>query len=75
METPPLAFHRLCTEKMMRVIHADFTLGITTLKKMRTSPAPSIFAASRIESCTLPMNCFIRNSPSDEPMAGRISEA
>ena len=73
MSTPPVEFHRVWDEKMMRVSHAGLTVGMTILKKIRSSPAPSILAASRMESCTVTMNCFIRNSPRDEPMAGMIS--
>ena len=49
--TPPEpAFQMLVKESTITVIHAGFTLGITILKKIFISLAPSILAASSRES-------------------------
>ena len=58
---------------MISVSQAGFTVGMTMRKKIRISPAPSIFAASSMAFGTLSINCFIRNSPSGEPNAGIIN--
>ena len=48
-------------------------MGNTTLKKVRSSPAPSTRAASRISVGTVSENCFIRNTPKGQPTVGRIT--
>ena len=60
-------------QNIISVNHAGFTTGITIRLKIIHSPAPSICAASISASGTIcSINCFIRNSPSDEPQAGTI---
>ena len=41
--------------------------------KVRTSPAPSTRAASRISVGMVSANCFIRNTPKGQPTVGRMT--
>ncbi len=49
--------------------------GITIRAKIRSSPAPSMRAASSSASGMPRMNCRMRNTPSGAVMNGRISAA
>ena len=41
--------------------------------KVRSSPAPSTRAASRISVGMVSENCFIRNTPKGQPTVGRMT--
>ena len=54
------------------VSHAGFTLGMTMVKNIFHSLAPSILAASTRDMGSPSMNCFIRNSPMGAAKAGMM---
>ena len=60
--------------KMVRVISAGCTSGITMVTNRRISPQPSISAASSSSLGTATMNWRIRKIP-NAPTMGRISAA
>ena len=65
-------FQSACTEKIIRVIQAGFTLGMTIFVNTVHSLAPSIFAASISAEGRPSMNCFIRNRPMGDAKAGTM---
>ena len=57
-------FHKLVKAKMVRVSHAGRTPGSTIFEKILYSLAPSILAASRVESgIDATINCRTRKTP------------
>ena len=48
-------------------------IGKTICVKVRTSPAPSILAASSSSLGMFSENCFIRNTPNGQPTVGRMT--
>jgi len=68
-------FHDARKVRMPRVASGGPHSGMTTRAKMRSSPAPSMRAASMSSSGMPSMNWRMRNTPSGVVMNGRISAA
>ena len=49
------------------------TMGSTISQKVRSSPAPSILAASRSSEGRVSENCFIKNTPNGQPTVGKMT--
>ena len=58
---------------MARAPNPGLMMGHTTLRKVRSSPAPSIRAASSISVGMVSENCFIKKMPNGQPTVGRIT--
>ena len=65
-------FHAPVNVNTVSVISAGCTSGSTIVTKVRTSPLPSISAASISSLGTACINCRIRNMP-NAPTMGRMS--
>ena len=57
---------------MVRVMRAGLAIGSTTDQKVRKMLAPSMRAASSMETGTESKNCFMMNTPAASTMRGRI---
>ncbi len=66
------SFHDPWKDRMVRVIRAGFAMGSTTDQKVRKMLAPSMRAASSIDTGTESKNCFMMKTPAASTTSGRI---
>ena len=63
----------LTKENTARVVHAGLSSGMAIFQKMYSSFAPSMRAASRMESGSCSQNCFTRKKLYATAILGMIS--
>ena len=66
------SFHEPWNDRIVSVIRAGRAIGSTTDQKVRKTLAPSIRAASSIETGTESKNCFMMKTPAASTISGRI---
>ena len=66
------SFQEPWKDRMVRVMSAGLAIGSTTDQKVRKMPAPSMRAASSIDTGTESKNCFMMKTPAASTISGRI---